>query len=59
MQSMTNHLHLGFDMKNQEMISGGKKIKITNQPCLHVGLCVHVDVIKEFLQTNGVKYYEE
>ncbi len=58
MQSMTNHLHLGFDMKNQEMISGGKKIKITNQPCLHVGHCIHVDVIKEFLSTNGVKYYE-
>jgi hypothetical protein len=59
MQSMTNHLHLGFDMKNQEMVSGGKKIKITNQPCLHVGNCIHVDVIKEFLRTNGVKYYEE
>jgi len=59
MQSMTNHLHLGFDMKNQEIISGGKKLKITNQPFLHVGHCVHVDVIKEFLKTNGVKYYEE
>jgi hypothetical protein len=59
MQSMTNHLHLGFDMKNQEMVSGGKKIKITNQPCLHVGHCVHVDIIKEFLRTNNVKYYEE
>ena len=59
MQSMTNHLHLGFDMKNQQMISGGKKIKITNQPCLHVGHCVHVDLIKEFLRANAVKYYEE
>jgi hypothetical protein len=58
MQSMTNHLHLGFDMKNQEMVSGGKKIKITNQPCLHVGLCVHVNLIKEFLATNAIKYYE-
>ena len=58
MQSMTNHLHLGFDMMNQEMISGGKRITITNQPCLHVGHCVHVDLIKEFLKTNHVKYYE-
>ena len=58
MQSMTNHLHLGFDMKNQEMVSGGKKIKITNQPCLHVGHCIHVDMIKQFLTTNSVKYYE-
>ena len=59
MQSMTNHLHLGFDMKNREIISGGKKLKITNQPFLHVGHCVHVDLIKEFLNSNGVKYYEE
>jgi hypothetical protein len=59
MQSMTSHLHLGFDMKNQEIISGGKKLKITNQPFLHVGHCVHVDIIKEFLKANGVKYYEE
>ena len=59
MQSMTNHLHLGFDMKNKEIISGGKKLKVTNQPFLHVGHCVHVDVIKEFLKANDVKYYEE
>ncbi|MFI5188474.1 MAG: trypsin-like peptidase domain-containing protein [Chitinophagales bacterium] len=59
MQSMTNHLHLGFDMKNKEIISGGRKQRVTNQPFLHVGHCVHVDVIKEFLRTNEVKYYEE
>ncbi|HYK55809.1 MAG TPA: hypothetical protein VEV15_04980, partial [Flavisolibacter sp.] len=39
MQSMTNHLHLGFDMNNQELYSEGRKIKITNQPLLHVGNC--------------------
>jgi Trypsin-like peptidase domain len=59
MQSMTNHLHLGFDMRNQEVISGGKKIKITNQPCLHVGLCVHASLIKDFLTINAIKFYEE
>ena len=58
MQSMTNHLHLGFDMMNQEMVSGGKKIKITNQPCLHVGQCVHVDIIKEFLKQNNIQFSE-
>ena len=58
MQSRTNHLHLGFDMKNYEMLSEGKKIRITNQPCLHVGQCVHVDVIKEFLKENGVEFSE-
>lgn len=58
MQSMTNHLHLGFDMKNFEYKTGGKTIKATNQPFLHVGHCVHVDVIKEFLKDNNIKFYE-
>lgn len=58
MQSATNHLHLGFDMKNFEYKTGGKSIKATNQPFLHVGHCIHVDVIKEFLTTNNIKFYE-
>lgn len=58
MQYATNHLHLGFDMKNKEIISEGKKIKVTNQPFLHVGYCIHVDRIKEFLYQHGVKFYE-
>jgi hypothetical protein len=59
MQFSTNHFHLGFDMKGKEIISDGKKIKVTNQPFLHVGRCIHADVIKEFLHANGVKYYEK
>ena len=59
MQSMTNHLHLGFDMNNQEIYSEGRKIKITNQPLLHVGNCVHVDVIKQFLKEHQVEFFEE
>ena len=47
---MTNHLHLGFDMKNEKMIINGKQEVINNQPFLHVGQCVHVDVIKAFLE---------
>jgi len=58
MQSMTNHLHLGFDMNNQEMYSEGRKIKITNQPLLHVGNCVHVDIIKQFLREHNVVFFE-
>lgn len=58
MQFATNHLHLGFDMKNQEVISNGEKIRVTNQPLLHVGYCIHVDVIKKFLSEHSVKYYE-
>ena len=59
MQSQTNHLHLGFDMNQQEIYSEGKRVKITNQPLLHVGHCVHEDVIKKFLQENNVTFFEE
>jgi hypothetical protein len=57
MQSSTRHLHLGFDLENFEIpMSGGNK-KVTNMPFLHVGQCVHVSVIKEFLAEHGVKFY--
>jgi hypothetical protein len=58
MQSKTNALHLGFDMNNAEHIVNGKAIKVNNQPFLHVGHCIHVDVIKSFLAQNGIKFYE-
>jgi Trypsin-like peptidase domain len=58
MQSSTSHLHLGFDMKNFEYRTGSKTINVTNQPFLHVGHCVHADVIKEFLAENNIKFYE-
>ena len=59
MQYATNHLHLGFDMKNKEITSEGKKIKVTNQPFLHVGHCVHVDQIKEFLTEHKINFTEQ
>ena len=59
MQYSTNHLHLGFDMKNFEVMSNGRSIKVSNQPFLHVGHCIHLDIIKKFLADNNIKYYEE
>ena len=59
MQSQTNALHLGFDMKNFQYESNGDTIKVNNQPFLHVGHCIHVDIIKDFLNSNSVNYYEE
>lgn len=59
MQSSTNHLHLGFDMKNFELQSNGQSMRINNQPFLHVGHCIHVDIIKKFLSDNRIKFYEE
>ena len=57
MQSKTHHLHLGFDMKKEKMKINGKEEMINNQPFLHVGQCVHADIIKEFLDQHKVKYY--
>jgi hypothetical protein len=59
MQFATQHLHLGFDMKNTDIVSNGEKIRIQNsQPFLHTGFAIHVNVIKDFLRLNGVKFYE-
>ena len=57
MQSKTHHLHLGFDLKKEKMKINGKEEIINNQPFLHVGQCVHVDRIREFLDQHKVKYY--
>ena len=59
MQMSTSHLHLGFDMKNFEYKTNGRLIKVTNQPFLHVGHCLHVDVIKKFLSDNNIRFFEE
>lgn len=58
MQFATNHLHLGFDIKDREIVNEGKKGKISNFPFLHVGLCVHVDHIKQFLKEHNISYSE-
>jgi S1-C subfamily serine protease len=55
MQSATNHLHLGFDIKGKEILSEGKKIKLNVQPLLHVGYCIHVNIIKDFLKQHNIK----
>lgn len=59
MQSATSHLHLGFDIKGKEIISEGKKIKLNVQPLLHVGYCIHVDIIKDFLRLHNIDFLEE
>ena len=56
MQFATNHLHLGFDMKDIEIINNGKKSKVSNYPFLHVGICVHADKIKEFLNQHNINF---
>ena len=46
-------------MINDHQIINGREQVINNQPFLHVGHCVHVDVIKAFLDDHKVKYYTE
>lgn len=59
MQFKTYHLHLGFDIKGEEIFEGSKKKKVSNHPFLHLGNCVHVNIIKSFLKDNKIKFYEE
>ena len=59
MQSRTKHLHLGFDIENLEIRSKGKLKKVNDYSFIHLGECIHVDIIKSFLTQNNVKFYEE
>ncbi|MBK7682503.1 MAG: trypsin-like peptidase domain-containing protein [Bacteroidetes bacterium] len=58
MQSSTRHLHLGFDLENHEIPNGPSSKRVTNTPFLHVGQCVHVGIIKNFLREHNIKFYE-
>jgi len=58
MQSSTHHLHLGFDIKDKEIREGSRIKKVSNHPFLHLGNCVHLDVIKGFLRQHNIKFYE-
>jgi hypothetical protein len=58
MQFATNHLHLGFDLQDKEIMNGGKKTKVSNYPFLHVGISVHVDKIKAFLRQHAIDFTE-
>ena len=55
MQFATQHYDLDFDV-NLEVTRGGKKKTISNSAILHVGRCIHVNVLKEFMRENGVEF---
>jgi hypothetical protein len=59
MQSRTKHLHLGFDIENKEILSKGKKKKVDNYSFIHLGECIDVDVIKDFLKLHNVSFNEK
>ncbi len=59
MQFSTKHLHLGFDIVDKEILIDNNTKKISDYSFMHLGQCIHVEVIKSFLAKNNVKYYEE
>lgn len=59
MQSSTKHLHLGFDIEDAEILTKGRKKKINDYSFIHLGQCIHTDVIKDFLNQHNVEFTEE
>lgn len=59
MQFATKHLHLGFDIIDMKIQSGGMERTVSNQPFLHVGHCIYVEVIKDFLREKDIEFFEE
>ena len=56
-QYATNHLDLDFDV-DQEVFRNGEKKLVRDSAFLHVGWCVHVDVLKDFMRQHHVTFTE-
>jgi len=56
-QFATQHLDLNFDV-DQEVLRKGVKKHIKDSAFLHVGRCIHIDVLKAFLKENNVIFAE-
>jgi Trypsin-like peptidase domain len=59
MQFSTKHLHLGFDIVEKEITVNNKQKTVSDYSFIHLGQCIHSDIIKTFLKDMNVKYYEE
>lgn len=59
MQFATNSLHLGFDVVNKEITVNNKKKKVSDYSFIHLGGCIHVDIIKDFLKSLKIKFNEK
>jgi len=57
MQAATAHLDLDFDV-DQTVIRQGIPKKISESAFLHVGHCIHIDILKTFMAENGVQFEE-
>ncbi|BFL30431.1 hypothetical protein K320107C7_28460 [Alistipes shahii] len=52
-------MYLGFDVVDKTELINNRKKKISNYPYIHLGRCIHVDVIKDFLREHNVKFNEQ
>ena len=59
MQFQTKSLPLGFDQIDREIIVNGKKKRVNDYSFLHLGRCIHINVIKDFLNQHRIKYQVE
>jgi hypothetical protein len=57
MQTATAHLDLDFDV-DMEVVRDGHQTLIHDHAILHVGHCIHVDVLKQFMREHGVGFAE-
>ena len=55
-QSNTISLPLGFDQIGRDLVINGKKKKVNDYSFIHLGRCVHINVIKEFMDQHHIKY---
>ena len=56
MQSATLTLPLGFDQESRVIKVKGVDKKVNDYSFIHLGRCVHVDILKSFMDSLGVKY---
>lgn len=57
MQSLTRHLDLDFDV-DVEVQRGPKVKRVQDSAFLHVGGCIHLDPLKEFMREHNVSFRE-
>ena len=58
-QSLSKHYHLGFDIVDQKAFINGKYQEVSNYPFISLGECISINIIKDFLKENNIKYYEK
>ena len=56
-QAMTKHLDLDFDI-DQKVFRQGQPKRVQDSAFLHVGGCIHIEVVKCFLAENNVSFAE-